>query len=118
MVMLSVRQLTRVSSELSVGEPSHLPTSSVFTRGHPRSGCFSVTDASALPAQRGSSVHAKPLKLSILMAAYDEEKTLTRVIAEILEAVYPCEIELLGQSRFALHVNRQDVDVSARSEER
>jgi len=93
--MLSVRQLTRVSSELSVGEPSHLPTSSVFTR------------------ERGSSVHAKPLKLSILMAAYDEEKTLTRVIAEILEAVYPCEIELLGQSRFALHVNRQDVDVSA-----
>jgi hypothetical protein len=94
-VLLSVRQPTKVSSELSVGESSHLVASSVFARDHPHSGWFSVTDTSALPAQRGSSVHVEPLKLSILMAAYNEEKTVMRVIGEILEAAYPCEIELI-----------------------
>jgi len=91
---LSARQPTRVSSELSVGEPLHLPASSVFERNHVSSGWFSVPDTSSLPAKR-SSVQAEALKLSILMAAYNEEKTVTRVIGEILKAAYPCEIELI-----------------------
>jgi hypothetical protein len=94
-VVLSLRQPRRASSELSVGEPLHLPSSPVFEGGHPASGWFSVRDTSALPAQRGSSVQSRPLKLSILMAAYNEEKTVTRVINEILKAAYPCEIELI-----------------------
>ena len=91
--MLSMRYPARVSSELSGGDSSHVPVSPVLRDR--RSGWLSVTDAAALPAQRGTSVHAKPLKLSILMAVYNEEKTVTRVIDEILEAAYPCEIELI-----------------------
>src|SRR5258708_35379736 len=52
-------------------------------------------DTAALPAQHGNSFHAEPLKLSILMAAYNEESTITRAIDEILKADCPCEIELI-----------------------
>jgi cellulose synthase/poly-beta-1,6-N-acetylglucosamine synthase-like glycosyltransferase len=54
-----------------------------------------VGDATALAAQHGSSFYARPLKLSILMAAYNEEITITRAIDEILKADCPCEIELI-----------------------
>jgi hypothetical protein len=113
-VKLFVRQPRRVSSELSVGEPSHFPASPVFR--DPRSGWPGAT---ALPAPRASSVHARPIKLSILMAVYNEEKTVTRVIDEILEAAYPCEIELIvvddgstdATPRLLSHVNDSRVTV-------
>jgi len=92
---LSVRQPVRVSGELPVGAPPGPPASPVLARDHQRSGRLSATDPTARPVQRGSSVHAKSLRLSILMAAYNEEKTVTRVIHEILDADYPCEIELI-----------------------
>jgi hypothetical protein len=91
--MLSVRQPARVSSELYEADPPHVAVSPVLRDR--RSGWLSVTDAAALPAPRGTSIHAKPLKLSILMAVYNEEKTVSRVIGGILEATYPCEIELI-----------------------
>jgi glycosyltransferase involved in cell wall biosynthesis len=52
-------------------------------------------DTGTPPAQHGNSFHAKPLKLSILMAAYNEESTITRAIDEVLKADCPCEIELI-----------------------
>ena len=42
-----------------------------------------------------SAQTAEPVKLSILMAAYNEERTIVRAITEILQASYPCEIELI-----------------------
>ena len=36
-----------------------------------------------------------PVKLSILMAAYNEERTIMRVVHGILQASFPCEVELI-----------------------
>jgi len=36
-----------------------------------------------------------PVKLSILMAAYNEERTIMRVVHSILQARFPCEVELI-----------------------
>jgi glycosyltransferase involved in cell wall biosynthesis len=37
----------------------------------------------------------RPVKLSILMPAYNEERTLARAIDAVLSAAYPCEYELI-----------------------
>jgi hypothetical protein len=36
-----------------------------------------------------------PVKLSILMCAYNEERTIVRAVSEVLSAEYPCDIELI-----------------------
>lgn len=36
-----------------------------------------------------------PLKVSILMCAFNEQRTITQAIREVLSAAYPCEIELI-----------------------
>jgi dolichol-phosphate hexosyltransferase len=36
-----------------------------------------------------------PIKLSILMCAYNEERTIARAISEVLAADYPCDMELI-----------------------
>lgn len=36
-----------------------------------------------------------PLKVSILMCAFNEQRTITQAISEVLSATYPCEIELI-----------------------
>src|SRR5690349_14375831 len=36
-----------------------------------------------------------PIKLSILMCAYNEERTIARAVREVLTANYPCDIELI-----------------------
>jgi glycosyltransferase involved in cell wall biosynthesis len=36
-----------------------------------------------------------PVKLSILMCAYNEERTIVRAVSEVLAADYPCDIELI-----------------------
>ena len=36
-----------------------------------------------------------PLKLSILMPAYNEERTITQAVEGLLRAKYPCDIELI-----------------------
>jgi glycosyltransferase involved in cell wall biosynthesis len=42
-----------------------------------------------------SSHQFAAIKLSILMSAYNEERTIIRAINEVLEVTYPCEIELI-----------------------
>lgn len=38
---------------------------------------------------------ALPVKLSILMPAYNEERTIAQAVANVLRTVYPCEFELI-----------------------
>jgi glycosyl transferase family 2 len=75
------------------------------------SACLQVPDAQRMPEQgpprpatinpvgrsqrniAGSNV--APLKLSILMPAYNEERTISQAIAELLRAKYPCDVELI-----------------------
>jgi dolichol-phosphate hexosyltransferase len=51
--------------------------------------------AAEWPAVETFSSGKAPVKLSILMAAYNEERTIIRAIEEVLETNYPCEIELI-----------------------
>jgi dolichol-phosphate hexosyltransferase len=39
--------------------------------------------------------HSAEFKLSIIMAAYNEEETITDAVLEVLEVDYPCDVELL-----------------------
>jgi len=50
--------------------------------------------AGSLP-QGAAEVHGRPVKLSILMCAYNEEQRIGRAIAELLQMDYPCDIELI-----------------------
>jgi len=92
---LSVPQHASDPGEFSVEGAPHLHASPAFPREQPRPTWLTLGDTAALPAQHGNSFHAKPVKLSILMAAYNEESTITRAIDEILKADCPCEIELI-----------------------
>ncbi len=51
-------------------------------------------DAGLLP-QSATTVQDRPVKLSILMCAYNEEQRIGRAIAELLQMDYPCDIELI-----------------------
>src|ERR1035437_5644562 len=75
---LSVRQPAGVSGEFTAEEAPHLHASSVFPREQPRPTWLTVGDAADLPAQHSSLFRGKPLKLSILIAAYNEESTITQ----------------------------------------
>lgn len=44
---------------------------------------------------RTAAVSERPVKLSILMCAYNEEQRIGRAIAEILQTEYPCDVELI-----------------------
>jgi hypothetical protein len=90
-----VRQHASVPGEFSAEGASHLHASPVFPREQPRTTWLTLGDTAALPAQHGNSFHPNPFKLSILMAAYNEETTITQAIDEILKADCPCEIELI-----------------------
>jgi dolichol-phosphate hexosyltransferase len=85
-------QHSRVPAEFAAGDCT--PTST-----HPASTPFHHEQSShsglSLPDRHGNSLDAKSLSLSILMAVYNEEKTITRVIDEILQAKFPCDIELI-----------------------
>lgn len=56
---------------------------------------ITVADTIPLPAQHNGSFRAKPIKLSVLMAAYNEEHTIAQAIDEILRIDFPCETELI-----------------------
>jgi dolichol-phosphate hexosyltransferase len=49
-------------------------------------------DDSASPGEGGKPV---PVKLSILMAAYNEERTIMNTVHKILQCRFPCEVELI-----------------------
>jgi glycosyltransferase involved in cell wall biosynthesis len=50
--------------------------------------------AGSLP-QGATTAQDRPVKLSILMCAYNEEQRIGRAIAELLQMDYPCDIELI-----------------------
>lgn len=54
-----------------------------------------ASDGVPHPTHTSASLRATPIKLSILMAVYNEEKTIARAIDEILQVNCPCEIELI-----------------------
>jgi dolichol-phosphate hexosyltransferase len=92
---LSVGQPGSASGGFTVEDPSHLHYQSVVPPGQPSLTAVTVNGAPAQSARHNNSFHAKPLKLSILMAAYNEEITIGRAVDKILKANYPCEIELI-----------------------
>jgi hypothetical protein len=55
----------------------------------------SVTDTRIPVSRPDSSARAKPLKLSILMPAYNEQRTIVQAISEVLHSDYPCDMELI-----------------------
>lgn len=48
-----------------------------------------------MPAPRESAPPATPVKVSILMCAYNEERTIARAVGEVLTTSYPFDIELI-----------------------
>jgi len=47
------------------------------------------------PAHHRAYRHGREIKLSIIMAAYNEAETITDAVEEVLEVDYPCDVELL-----------------------
>jgi dolichol-phosphate hexosyltransferase len=54
-----------------------------------------VDHADARPARRRADPRGVKVKLSIIMAAYNEAETITQAIEEVLGVDYPCEMELI-----------------------
>jgi dolichol-phosphate hexosyltransferase len=52
-------------------------------------------NTAVLPRSYGARPTPVPVKLSILMAAYNEERTITRVVRSVFDVDYPCDIELI-----------------------
>ena len=53
-------------------------------------------DPGTVPASRQpSGSGSAPVKVSILMCAYNEEQTIMRAVGDVLTTKYPCEIELI-----------------------
>jgi len=86
-----VHQPAGVSGESTTEHAPHLmaPTGEQLNLWH------IAGDTIPLPAYRGKSSQTPRLKLSVLMAAYNEESTITRAIDKVLNADCPCEIELI-----------------------
>jgi dolichol-phosphate hexosyltransferase len=93
---LSVRQPARAPGEFTAEGAPYPPTSLASPR---RSTGLTLgateDDIKALPIPLSSSFYPRSFKLSILMAVYNEEKTLIRAIDEVLNADCPCELELI-----------------------
>src|SRR4051794_16842067 len=62
-----------------------------FVRGLP---AFGAAEVSAIEPARPARTE-RPVKLSILMPAFNEERTLARAVNAVLSTDYPCEIELI-----------------------
>lgn len=91
-----MRQPPRASGEFIVGGVRNLPgPPTIFSREQLGPTWLAMSDATDLPAPNSSSWAVKLVKLSILMAVYNEERTITQVINEILKVKCPCEIELI-----------------------
>ena len=48
-----------------------------------------------LPLQYGVAATPVQVKLSILMAAYNEERAITQAVQELIAIEYPCDFELI-----------------------
>ena len=92
---MSVRQSASTPSELSVDEAPRYPGSPVFPQKQPGQPWLVVDDTTALQAQPSTGRRGERLKLSILMAAYNEEATIIQAINDVLAADCPCDMELI-----------------------
>lgn len=90
-----MRQPGSMSGELMREGTPRLSARPGFPQEQPGLAWVTASDTTVLPDQHSSSSQARPLKLSILMAAYNEEGTIAQAIDEILTADCPCEIELI-----------------------
>jgi len=61
----------------------------------PGAALDSLDPAAGSLRQGATAVRDRPVKLSILMCAYNEEQRIGRAIAELLQMDYPCDIELI-----------------------
>lgn len=93
--MLSLRQPASAVGKPTDKDVVPLPATPVLPERLSSTTWRAADAAAAIPEQRGESFYGRPFKLSILMAAYNEEKTITRVVEEILKVNCPCEIELI-----------------------
>jgi glycosyltransferase involved in cell wall biosynthesis len=84
-----------MSDEFAGEDAPHRATSPAYRREQPRLTWIAPSEAASLQSQSSAGFRTKPLKLSILMAAYNEENTIARAIDEILKVDCPCEIELI-----------------------
>jgi dolichol-phosphate hexosyltransferase len=76
-------------------EPSRLPAEGMpASSGGPESA-YEPQGNSRINHQHGISFKPSAFKLSILMAAYNEDGTIARVIDEILGVSYPFDVELI-----------------------
>jgi len=56
---------------------------------------FGLSGVAAALADEASVVSKTPVKLSILMPAYNEERTIAEAVASVLSTSYPCDYELI-----------------------
>jgi hypothetical protein len=61
----------------------------------PGAALDSLDDAVGSLTRHAATVSERPVKLSILMCAYNEEQRIGRAITEILQTDYPCDVELI-----------------------
>jgi dolichol-phosphate hexosyltransferase len=92
---LPLRQTLRIPAEFATGDSQNWPASTDFAREQASLTYLTAGNTTALPDRRSNSFDTEPVKLSILMAVYNEEKTIARVIDEILRAKLPCDFELI-----------------------
>ena len=90
-----MHQPASMSDEFAGGDTPYRPSPPAYRREQPRLTWVGASEATPFPPQTSADIRARPLKLSILMAAYNEENTIARAIDEILKIDCPCEIELI-----------------------
>lgn len=71
-------------------------SSAVFRQSGPRDLSGTTrSNTAVLPLQYGVVTTPVPVKLSILMAAYNEEQAITQAVQELIAIEYPCDFELI-----------------------
>jgi glycosyltransferase involved in cell wall biosynthesis len=73
---------------------NHIDARRRFERRHDSAHRPTLVSADSETAG-GPWTRNRPVKLSILMPAYNEERTLARAVDAVLSATYPCEVELI-----------------------
>jgi dolichol-phosphate hexosyltransferase len=93
---LYVPQRISMSGEFTGEEASHRAAAPVIREAQqgPARAAWRTVNEPGL-RDRSQSWNVEPLKLSILMAAFNEESTITQAINEVLKADCQCEIELI-----------------------
>ena len=83
----AVQAITKVVDHPEIVDVQRMPQ-----QGPPRPVIINPSEQSR---RHNAGTGDVPLKLSILMPAYNEERTITQAIEELLRAKYPCDIELI-----------------------